>query len=236
MVGSFLNVVIYRLPRGESVVFPSSRCPECGTPIRFYDNIPVLGYIFLKGRCRDCKSPISVQYPLVEAITGLLFVTVIMMTGIHIYTPLLLVFVSSLVAIFVIDLQHYIIPDIITLPGVLMGLLYAFLSHHFVSSLLGMLAGFLFFYGIAWLSLLILKKEGMGGGDIKLATMLGAWLGWQSLIVALFIAFLIGAVFGLIFLKLLKDRLFPFGTALSLGGVLALFMGEKLINWYLGVL
>ncbi len=236
MVGSFLNVVIYRLPKGESIVFPSSHCPHCQSPIRFYDNIPILGYLLLRGRCRDCKMPISIQYPLVELVTGLLFVVTVLMTGVHLYTPLLILWVCSLVVIFVIDLQHYIIPDWITLPGVIVGLLYGALSHHLASSVIGMLAGFLFFYSIAWISLLILKKEGMGGGDIKLAAMLGAWLGWQSLIVALFISFLIGAILGLIFLRFLKDRLFPFGTALALGGIVALFTGEKLLSWYLGVL
>lgn len=235
-VGSFLNVVIYRLPKGESVVFPSSHCPNCNTAIRIYDNLPILGYLFLGGRCRDCKMPIGIQYPLVELITGLLFVGIFAIKGIDVETPFYLVFISALVVIFTIDLKHYIIPDVITLPGIALGLLYSFLHQELLSALIGAAGGFLFFYGVAWLSLAAYKKEGMGGGDIKLAAMLGAWLGWQLLIVGLFISFLLGAALGLIFLKFLKDRLFPFGTALALGGGVALLWGEGLFQWYLALI
>jgi leader peptidase (prepilin peptidase)/N-methyltransferase len=238
MIGSFLNVCICRLPREESIATPGSHCPECQRPIRFYDNIPLVSYLILRGRCRHCHLPISLQYPLVEGITALSSLCLFINFGPSLSYLFYFAFVAALIIITVIDLYHQIIPDVISLPGIGVGLLASFLLPQitFFNSLLGVLLGggslFLVATGYSWL----LKREGMGGGDIKLLAMIGAFLGWKAVILTILLSSLIGSVSGiLIMLMKGKDLKFPipFGPFLSLGAVLSLFYGERMIRWYL---
>jgi len=238
IVGSFLNVCISRLPKEESILWPGSHCPHCKTPIRFYDNIPLISYLLLRGKCRQCHRSISLQYPLVEGITALSSLVLIMKFGPSLTYLIYFAFVAALIVITVIDLYHQIIPDVISLPGIGVGLLASLIVSHinFSNSLLGILGGggslFLIATGYQWL----FKREGMGGGDVKLLAMIGAFLGWKAVIVTILLGSLIGSITGII-LMITKGKDFkyaiPFGPFLSLGAVIALFYGESLINWYL---
>ena len=232
IVGSFLNVCIHRLPRRESVILPGSRCPRCATPIRWYDNIPLLSFLLLGGRCRACRGAISWRYPLVEAITMLVFFLSGARFGFTFEGLRAAVLASALVVVTGIDLDHRIIPDRITLPGIVLGLIGAwFLPPGIVSSAIGTVVGGGLFYAIAWAS-----RGGMGGGDIKLAAMLGAFLGWQAGLLAIFLGVLAGGVVGVVLLVLRlrgrKDAI-PFGPFLALGGTVSLFWGGLILRWYL---
>ncbi|MDX9708163.1 MAG: prepilin peptidase [Trichloromonas sp.] len=238
VAGSFLNVCIYRIPAGESIVSPRSRCPRCGAPIRWYQNIPILSWIFLRGRCASCQVRIPVRYALVEALTGLLFAMVLYYFGIQWATVVFWVFVSLLVTITFIDLDHQIIPDIISLPGIVLGFGASFLLPRvsWSDSLLGILLGggslFLVAVGYEFLT----KKEGMGGGDIKLLAMLGAFLGWKAVLPIIFVSSLLGTLVGvpLMLVKGADGKLaIPFGPFLAGGAVIWLFWGESLAGWYL---
>lgn len=238
MVGSFLNVCIIRLPKGESIVIPGSHCPQCHTPIRFYDNIPLISFILLGGRCRYCKKTISLQYPLVEGMTAIFSLFVFLRYGPSWSYLLYFSFVAALIVITVIDLFHQIIPDVISLPGIGVGLLGTLIPSHitFLNSLMGVLLGggslFLVATAYQWL----FKREGMGGGDVKLLAMIGAFLGWESVILTILFSSLIGSITGILFIAL-KGKNFryaiPFGPFLSLGAVIALFYGKEIIRWYL---
>lgn len=247
VVGSFLNVCICRLPRNESIVLPSSHCPNCNFKIPFYDNIPILSYIALHGKCRSCGLPISLQYPLVELVNGLLALFLLIKFGASLTFLALLIFCSALVVITFIDLEHQIIPDVISLTGIPLG----FVSSFFISDLYheGMLLGWeSSLIGIAvgggslWLVAsgyeLFTKKEGMGGGDIKLLAMMGAFLGWPAIPFVIFVSSLIGSVIGIIvMLAQKKDSklAIPFGPFLTLGAILYIFFGSQVIHWYLGL-
>lgn len=238
MIGSFLNVCISRLPKEESIVRPGSRCPKCNTPIQFYDNIPILSYILLKAKCRHCRAPISIQYPVVEAITALSSLFLFLTFGLSLSFIYYFMFVAALIVITVIDLHHQIIPDVISLPGIVIGLLGSLIIPQitFWNSLIGMLAGggslFLVATGYQWL----FKREGMGGGDVKLLAMIGAFLGWKAVILTILLSSFIGSIIG-ITVMLIKGKDFkyaiPFGPFLALGAVSSLFWGEALIRWYL---
>ncbi len=234
ILGSFLNVVIYRLPRRLSVVTPGSRCPHCQTPIRPYDNIPLVSFLVLRGRCRTCRAPISWRYPLVEAVTGLLLAALwLRFAPSATWVPLVAdaVFVLMLVAVFFVDLDHQIVPNAITYPGLVIGLLFAILQGRVVLSVLSALGASAFFLLIA-----IISRGGMGGGDIKLAAMMGAFLSWPGVAVALLLAFTLGASGGLVLMGLRKRTRkdpVPFGPSLALGGVIALFAADRILRWYL---
>ncbi len=237
-IGSFLNVCIYRLPSSISIINPSrSFCPECNSAIQFYDNIPVFSYLWLKGRCRHCKAPISFRYPLVELMTGILAVAISLMFGLALEAVVYFVFMSSLLVITFVDIDHKIIPDIITLPGIPMGLGASFLlpAMTFKSSLLGLLAGGGSLLIVAWTYSLITRKEGMGGGDIKLLGMIGTFIGWKGVIFTIFVASLAGTFVGMIVMlqkgKNLKFAI-PFGPFLSIGAMSYVFFGEKVLFWY----
>ena len=235
VVGSFLNVVIHRLPLGESVVSPPSRCPGCGTAIRWHDNVPVLGWLWLKGRCRQCRAPISPEYPLVEAATGLLFGAVAWRFGWGPELPVYLLLSAALVALTMIDLHHQILPDRITLPGIGVGLLASatMLPHGIVPAAIGAVSGFGLFYLIAFLS-----RGGMGGGDVKLIAMIGAFLGWQAVLLTTFLAATVGGLVGLVMMAALgKGRKYavPFGPFLAGGALVCMLWGPELIDWYLGL-
>ncbi len=238
IVGSFLNVCIHRLPLKESVAFPASHCPECRHPLKFYDNIPVFSFLFLGGKCRYCKAPISIRYPLVELLNALLFTMAMVTFGISWSVLLYAYFLAALVVVVFIDLDHLIIPDRITLPGIVIGVLASVFSLTpltWKQSLSGLFAAGGFLYLTAILSLLILKKEGMGGGDIKLAAMMGAFLGPQKALFAILAGAFLGSFLGIILIILkLKNRkeFIPFGPCLAWGAVVSLFWGQRIIDWY----
>ena len=238
LIGSFLNVCIYRLPREESIVFPGSHCPRCNHPIRFYDNIPVVSYLWLGGRCRHCRHPISIQYPLVEGVTALFSMLLFLKYGPSVDYLFFFALVASLIVITGIDLHHQIIPDVISLPGIGVGLLGSLVLTHlsFLDALGGMVLGGGSLFMVATVYHWLFKREGMGGGDVKLLAMIGAFLGWKAVILTVVLSSFIGSVVG-IAVMILKGKDFkyaiPFGPFLALGAVIALFYGGRLIHWYL---
>ena len=237
-VGSFLNVVIYRLPAGLSLVRPGSRCPHCETPVRFYDNIPILSWLILRGRCRSCKATIAVRYPMVELLTGLLAWFTWLKFGLSWAFLMNFIFIATLVAVTFIDLDHRIIPDVISLPGIplffLAGLLLP--APSLKDALIGVVVGGGSLLAVAWGYYLLRKQEGMGGGDIKLLAMMGGFIGWQGVLFTIFAASATGTLVGVgAMLKAGKGmRLaIPFGPFLALGAILYIFFGEAVIRWYL---
>jgi leader peptidase (prepilin peptidase)/N-methyltransferase len=238
-LGSFLNVCIYRIPGKKSILTPSSFCPKCCTGIRFYDNIPVLSYIILRGRCRSCEATISLQYPLVELVTAALLVMAYLRFGLTWDFAARGILILVMILTFFIDLKHRIIPDVLTLPGIILGFLFSFLvdSPSVLNSALGAIVGGAIFYLAAVLGETLFKKESMGGGDIKLAMLLGAFLGWKNVILVFFLSAFFGTLIGgaaLFFSKQVKDtRTIPFGPFLALGAVIAIFLGDAIISAYL---
>jgi len=233
VVGSFLNVIIHRLPEEKSIVFPASHCPKCQHAIRFYDNIPLISYLFLKGRCRDCGGSISGRYPLVEGLTAILSLLIYWKFGPSLQYLCVFLFTCSLVVITFIDLDHQIIPDVISLPGIPVFFLAAIfvMNLRFLDAFLGFLIGGGVLYSVAFVYELITKREGMGGGDIKLLAMIGAFLGWQSLLFVLLISSFAGAAVGsVIMITRGRDMKYavPFGPFLSLGAIAYLFFGGYL--------
>lgn len=240
VVGSFLNVCIYRLPAGKSIVFPPSACTSCDTPIRWYDNIPIFGWLALRGRCRACQTPISKQYPVVELLNGLLTLALFAKFGPSLTFALLWLFCCALVVITFIDLEHQIIPDVISLPGIIIGFISSFILpwHSWSNSLIGIVAGGGVLLVVAYGYEFLAKKEGMGGGDIKLLAMMGAFLGWRAVPFILFAASLVGSVIGIsLMVAQKKDSklAIPFGPFLAFGAVLYIFYGKQIIFWYLGL-
>ncbi len=240
-IGSFLNVCIYRLPLGQSLVTPGSRCPQCGTPIRFYDNIPLLSYILLGGKCRACKSPFSFRYPLVELLSGLLALAVWTRYGWRLESLFFFFFCSCLLAITFIDIDHRIIPDTISLPGILVGLAASFLTDQLTwqKSLAGIAVGGGSLLAVAMVYKLLTGKDGMGGGDIKLLAMIGAFTGWQGVLFTVFVASASGTLVGIIvMLKSGKNMKLavPFGPFLAIGAITYIFCGDILIRWYLNAI
>jgi leader peptidase (prepilin peptidase) / N-methyltransferase len=287
-VGSFLNVVVYRLPQAllaqvddsddeveeeipgnfgkrflwggkylawdigwmfiylfkelpqeiglffKSVSFPVSHCPTCKKPIAWYDNIPVLSWFILQGQCRNCQTAFSFRYPLNEYLCGLLFLYVYSMTGLTLDFLLWSIFVSVLWVIFWIDLDHQFIFNVTTYPSIFLGIVYNVskgLTNH---ALLGVLVGFVLFEAIIFLSIVLLGKEGMGGGDVRLVMMLGAWLGPVKLLAAMAFAFILGSGVGVFLLSRQRKSVpFSFGPALVLGGLVSMCLGEKLWTWYI---
>jgi len=239
IVGSFCNVCIYRIPRNESVIYPASHCPKCRTKIKPIDNIPLLSYILLKGRCRNCGSKISIQYPVVEFLTGLIYLIIYLIYGLSIQSLVYIILSSALIIIAFIDLQEQIIPDVISLPGIVVGLILSFIVPYmsFINSALGALVGGGIILIIAGVGSIIFKKEAMGGGDVKLTAMIGAFLGWRYILISLFLGFFLGALTGIILImtKIKKrEDAIPFGPFIALGSIITLLWGEKIISWYLG--
>ena len=239
IVGSFSNVCIYRIPRNESIVYPASHCPKCHSNISPKDNIPLLSYILLKGRCRNCKSKISIQYPVVEFLTGFIYLIIYLIYGLSIQTLIYIILASSLIIISFIDLNEQIVPDVISLPGIVLGFIISFFVPYisFVNSALGILAGGGIILIIGLAGSVIFKKEAMGGGDVKLAAMIGAFLGWRYIIISLFLGFFLGAIVGIILiLSKIKSRedVVPFGPFIVTGSLITLLWGEKILIWYLG--
>lgn len=248
VIGSFLNVCIYRIPREKSIVSPPSACPGCNKPIRPYDNIPIISYIMLRGKCRDCGTKISMRYPLVELLTSVLFVFMYRNFGKSVFPFFtfelisLLVFVSLLIAISFIDLDFQIIPDILSIGGLVLGFILSIFRPFFrnidpkfgiIDSLLGILIGGGLLFAIAWLYQFFTKREGMGGGDIKLLGMIGAFCGWKGVLFSLVSGSVLGTLIG-IPLMLAKGAgtkyAIPFGPFLSLGALFYVLMGNTIIR------
>jgi len=239
IVGSFSNVCIYRIPRNESIIYPASHCPKCCSKIKPVDNIPLLSYILLKGRCRNCKSKISIQYPIVEFLTGLTYLIIYLIYGLSIQSLIYIILSSALIIIAFIDLNEQIVPDVISLPGIIIGLILSFFVPYitYANSSLGVVVGggIILIIGLAGSALF--KKEAMGGGDVKLAAMIGAFLGWRYIIISLFLGFFLGALAGIVLiLSKIKSRedVVPFGPFIVLGSFITLLWGEKIISWYIG--
>jgi leader peptidase (prepilin peptidase)/N-methyltransferase len=239
VIGSFLNVCIGRLPAGESVVSPGSRCPSCRKPIAWYDNLPVLSYLILGGRCRHCGTRISWRYPLIEMATGVLFVVQGLAWGDDL--PMLasrLVFTSLLIVLFGTDLETQRLPNVITLPGIVVGLVFnVFVPPGLVDAAMGAAIGAAVLGLIRWGWKRATGVEGMGLGDVKMIAMIGAFLGWRQVWVVLFLSSLVGAVIGIALTivggKTMQSRL-PFGTFLALAALIASLVGSQLLEWYLG--
>jgi len=235
VVGSFLNVVIYRVPRRESVVWPASHCPHCGEPIRPKDNIPLISYLLLRGRCRNCKEPISARYPAVEVTTGLLFGAAAYEFGPSLTLLPALVLISALISLAVIDLEHRLLPNVIVGPAALAGLILSILANpagwwtYPLSAIA--VAGFL-------LGLALIYPSGMGMGDVKMGGMLGAFLGPYAAL-AVFLGSLIGALTGGLLMaagKVQRRSALPFGLFMALGGIIVLFAGPQLWNMYMNLM
>jgi len=238
MFGSFLNVCIIRLPRGQSVVTPRSSCPGCGHLIRAWDNIPVLSWIILGGKCRDCGTRISVQYPLIELASAALAIVVLYKTGINWLWLSEYVFLFFLMGIAATDVKHYLIPDVFSLGGLLAGLALSFLPGTIdpAGAGIGALTGGGALYLVALAGRVAFGREAMGGGDVKMLAMIGAFTGWQGVLFTVFAGSLLGSlIFGFINYVLKKEKLVPFGVFLALGAGLYVFTGAKLIAWYLSL-
>ncbi|OQY30339.1 MAG: hypothetical protein B6244_00325 [Candidatus Cloacimonetes bacterium 4572_55] len=241
VIGSFLNVCIYRLPRDESITFPPSHCPRCNARIAAYDNIPILSYLILWRKCRHCKEPISLQYPIIEAINAALYLLLFWQFGLTWELPVYALFTSAMLVVAVIDYYHQIIPNEISLGGLPFGLLAAIfiLQIGWKESLLGMISGggVLLAFGLFWL--IIFKIEGMGMGDVKLMGMVGAFLGWKLALFTIMFGSLCGSIVGILLIGLKKENLktkIPFGSFLAPSAVLALFSGNRIIDWYINLL
>jgi leader peptidase (prepilin peptidase)/N-methyltransferase len=260
VVGSFLNVCIYRIPRHESIVFPGSHCPHCGQHIRPYDNVPLLSYFWLRGKCRSCRASISFQYPLVEFLTGLAFFLCAQRWNAAMPTLVNSAFLSVVIILVFVDFHHQILPDVLTLPGTLLGILFSpfqdqslfrdtltfnlasLLSQEstdrllpWIGSAFGALisAGMLFLVDFAYRA--VRKRHGLGLGDVKMMAMVGAFLGWRLALLTVFAGSFFGSIVGVLLIafrgKNLQTKL-PFGTFLGAGAALALFFGLTFIAWY----
>ncbi len=257
LIGSFLNVVIHRVPREESIAFPASHCPSCDTAIRPYDNIPVVSWAVLRGRCRACRAPISARYPAVELLTGVLFaLTYLLHSGLTRSLPFDLAFVAAIVALVFIDAEHMLLPNVITYPGTALALVARVVVPNLygVASLggghapawllslggavLGALAGGGFLWLVGWLWERARGVEAMGLGDVKMMFMVGAFLGWPLTLLTIFVGVLTGSVAGVAAMARRGERdmqmLLPFGIFLGLGSLVSLLFGTSIIDWYVG--
>ena len=237
-IGSFLNVCIYRLPVSKSIVYPGSMCTECGRAIRFYDNIPLISYIWLRGKCRFCQSSFSIRYLLVEFMGGGFAVGTYLKFGFSATALIHFGFIAALIVITFIDIDHRIIPDVISLPGIPIGFAASFImpTTSWIESLLGILAGGGILYLVAWGYQLMTRKEGMGGGDIKLLAMIGAMVGWKGVLFTIFISSAVGTLVGVIEMIRTRQNMklaIPFGPFLAIGAVTYVFLGRQIIDWYL---
>ncbi len=240
VVGSFLNVCIHRLPKGESIVFPGSHCPRCGARIRWHDNVPILSYLLLRGRCRDCHGRIPPRYLLVESVCAVLCLWVLARYGLSLNFAVYYVLVCALVVVAFIDLDHQIIPDLITYPGIPAGVAASLVLPEVTlrDSLLGALLGGGILLSVAVVFRWIRKKEGMGMGDVKLLAMIGAFLGWKAVVLTLLVSSFLGALVGYAALRLSGKGVgqpIPYGPFLVVGALTYLLGGAHWVDWYLGL-
>jgi leader peptidase (prepilin peptidase)/N-methyltransferase len=238
LFGSFANVCIYRLPQRLSLIFPGSHCPSCQEALRPWHNIPVLSYLMLRGHCAMCKTAISPRYPLIELSNGLLYIFLYHQYHLSVQTVVFALLATALLIVSCIDIAHTIIPDAITLPGIVVGMCTSlWLTPVGVrNAVLGVVFGGGLFLLMAVLSVIVLKREGMGGGDIKLIAMLGAFLGWHAVLVTIFLAAVLGACVGFTLILLQRKgrrEPLPFGPFLALGALLAMVWGDTILTWYL---
>jgi leader peptidase (prepilin peptidase)/N-methyltransferase len=242
-IGSFLNVCIHRIPRGESIVWPPSRCPKCSTPIRPVDNVPVVSYLLLGGRCRACGEPISVRYPVVELLSALLAVSMLYRFGWGFTFAVYYAWACVLLVVTFIDIDHRIIPDRFSIGGMVAGLaLVPFMPLTYKDSLLGLALGGGLLLAVIYGYYLVTGKEGMGGGDVKLLAMIGVFTGWKGVLFTVFAASVAGTAVGIPFALITKKgegamkTAVPFGPFLALGALLYVYWGERVISWYFGFL
>lgn len=248
MVGSFLNVCIARIPKGESVVRPPSHCPKCNNRISFFDNIPIISFLILWGRCRSCGERISPRYLFIEALTGLMAAALYYQFGFGLAFFTACIFVAALIVVSFIDLDVRIVPDAISLPGIAVGVVFSVVAKYLIgdpseviptpfSAVVGILAGGGFLFAVAWIYERLTGIDGMGGGDIKLLAMIGAFLGWPSIPFTIFLASLTGSVVGLgVMLATGAGRrlALPFAPFLCVGAAVHLFFGRELVSFYFG--
>jgi leader peptidase (prepilin peptidase)/N-methyltransferase len=239
VVGSFLNVCIHRLPRRESLVWPASHCASCNRPLAWYENVPIVSWLVLHGRCRTCRARISPTYPLVELTTAVVFTGAIVVYGLTWLLAVRLLFASALIVLFVIDLRHRILPNAITLPGIAVGFVASwFLPPGWMSSLIGLVAGGGILLAIAEAYYRVRGQEGLGMGDVKMLAMIGAFLGWPLMMLTLLVASLAGSVVGVALIASGRGSLqaaLPFGTFLALGALVAAVAGDGILTWYLSL-
>jgi len=237
-IGSFLNVCAYRLPLGESVVHPRSRCTSCGRLLSWFDNLPVVSWVALRGRCRTCGEPVSWMYPAVEIVTALVFAVTYLTYGLTLLSLVRVIFGCALIVLFVTDLQHKILPNVITLPGIVIGFVCSlFLPPGWVSSLIGILVGGGVLFAIAEVYYRVRGQEGLGMGDVKLLGMIGAFLGWKLVLLTLVFASLTGSLAGGMLIASGRGGMkyaLPFGTFLAVGALFAATWGDPIADWYFG--
>jgi len=238
VVGSFLNVVIYRLPLQKSVVWPASMCAKCSRPLSWYENVPIISFLALRVRCRTCGAPISWQYPIVEAVTAAMFAVLYWLLGPSLLFVSRAIFGSALIALFAIDFEHYLLPDAITLPGIVVGFVFSlFTEPGWLGSLIGILVGGGGLWAIAEAYYRIRHEDGLGFGDVKMLGMIGAFLGWKLMLLTLLLGSLSGSVIGVALIVSgrgdMKYKL-PFGTFLALGACAAMIVGPPFLQWYIG--
>ena len=234
-VGSFLNVCIHRLPLGLSPAWPGSHCPACGAPVKPYHNIPIASYLWLRGRCHSCNAPISIKYPLVEITTGAVFLGAYLLFD----SPVLiqrLVFACAMIVLFVVDLEHRILPDVITLPGILVGFAFSlFMPPGWIDSLIGIAVGGGSLWLLGEIYFRIRHEEGMGFGDVKMLAMIGAFLGWKLMLLTLVLSSFVGSIVGVGMIAFNRGDMkyaLPFGTFLAIGALVASTVGERIVTWY----
>ncbi|MDX8382608.1 MAG: prepilin peptidase, partial [Ghiorsea sp.] len=239
LFGSFSNVCVHRIPLGESIVSPGSRCPNCRTDIAWYDNIPVLSWLWLGRKCRHCSIPITFRYPLLELSMGLAWGVLAWLYPPGLFLVQAIVLVSLLWILTLIDLETFLLPDVLTLPGIAIGLLFAWQMGYIMDALIGAVAGYAVFWLVARAFLLATGREGMGQGDFKLLAMLGAFMGWQALPFVVLLSSVTGAVMGSLTLLWAKKGLsaeIPYGPYLALAGMVWFFNGNAILDWYQGFL
>jgi leader peptidase (prepilin peptidase) / N-methyltransferase len=237
-VGSFLNVCIYRLPRHESIAWPGSRCTSCARALSWFDNLPILSWMALRGRCRTCRAPISVMYPAVELATAGVFVAGYLLYGLTPLAAVRVAFACALIVLFVTDLQHKILPNVVTVPGVAVGFACSlFLPPGWRDSLIGIAVGGGVLFAIAEAYYRVRGQEGLGMGDVKLLGMIGAFLGWKLVLLTLVLASFAGSLAGGILIASGRGSMkyaLPFGTFLAVGALVAAIWGTPIVDWYLG--
>lgn len=238
LIGSFLNVCIYRLPLDRSIVWPGSACPSCARALAWYENVPVLSWLALRGRCRTCKAPISVRYPIIELLTAAMCAAACWYYGPTVLFLSRFVFGCALIVLFAIDLEHHLLPNTITLPGIVVGFLFSLVSGPgWLSSLLGILVGGGILFGVAEAYYRIRHEEGLGMGDVKMLAMVGAFLGWPATLMTLMMGSIAGSVVGMMVIALRRGDMkyaLPFGTFLAMGAALSATVGPSLLDWYIG--